>query len=42
VITTKEGGIGVDFSGADIAHVIVAFEYSSFSELTQAIGRGSR
>jgi hypothetical protein len=42
VITTKEGGIGIDFKGTDPAHVVIAFEYKSFSELIQALGRGSR
>ncbi len=42
VVTTKEGGIGIDFKGTDVAHVIIAFEYSSYTELKQALGRGSR
>ena len=42
IITTKEGGTGVDFRGTDISHVILAFEYLNYSELIQALGRGSR
>ena len=42
VITTKEGGIGIDFRGTETSHVILAFEYQNYSELVQALGRGSR
>lgn len=31
VITTKEGGRGIDFKGINTAHVIIAFEPESFS-----------
>ena len=33
IVTTKEGGTGVDFRGTEISHVIIAFEYLNFSEL---------
>jgi hypothetical protein len=42
IVTTKEGGIGIDFKGTDVAHVILAFEYSNYSEVKQSLGRGSR
>ena len=31
VLTTKEGGRGIDYKGINIAHVIVAFEPESYS-----------
>ena len=42
VITTREGAIGLDFKGTSVSHVVIAFEYSSYTELKQALGRGSR
>lgn len=31
VVTTKEGGRGVDYKGLDVAHVIVAFDLENLS-----------
>lgn len=42
VITTKEGGIAIDFQGSSVAHTLICFKPQSSSELLQAIGRGCR
>ena len=42
VVTTKEGGIAVDWQGTENAHTIEAFTPKTSSILIQGIGRGSR
>jgi len=42
VLTTKEGGRGIDMKGNSKSHVIIAFECKLYSQVVQALGRGSR
>ncbi len=42
VLTTKEGGRGIDMKGRSDSHVIIAFECKHYSAAVQALGRGSR
>lgn len=42
VVTTKEGGRGIDMKGNSKAHVIIAFESKNYAQIIQALGRGCR
>jgi len=41
-LTTKEGGIAVDYQGTSVSHPIITYGTQNSPQLVQAIGRGCR